>query len=176
MSKVLATLVASLLFVATNAYAANDGFYAGVNYAHTTYKESGFEKLNPSAVMARIGKEINKNVAVEGRLAVGLSEDSITISGTKVDLEIDNFFGVYIKGMIPSGSVTPYGVLGWGTGEVTASAPGVTVGGDDSDISYGVGLDVAVSKDTFVNVEYSRLFKGDGFKVDALSLGIGFKF
>jgi len=174
MYKTLALLALALL--ASTAYAANDGFYAGVNYVQVTYKETGFEKLNPSALMGRVGKEINKNVAVEGRFAVGLSEDSVTILGTKVDLEIDSFVGLYLKGMIPSGSVTPYGVIGWGSGEVTAKAPGVSVGGDDSDISYGIGLDIAVNKGTFVNLEYGRLFKGDGFKVDALSAGIGFRF
>lgn len=100
----------------------------------------------------------------------------MNVSGVSVDLEIDNFYGAYVRGMLPTGTFTPYGLLGWTKGKLTASASGFSISGSDSDLSYGIGADAWLSKTTALNFEFGRLIKGDGYKVDGLSVGIAFKF
>lgn len=157
-------------FVSCSAIAADP--YVGVNWIRATYDESGFETVNPTALAVRVGAEVNPNLAIEGRLGVGLAED--TVSG--IDLEIDNFYGAYVRGLLPLGTVTPYGLLGWTKGKATASAGSVSVSESDSDLSYAVGVDAWLSKTVALNAEIGRLLKGDGYKIDALSFGIVFKF
>lgn len=158
------------LFVSCSAIAAEP--YIGASWVRVAYKESGFDTANPTALAVRVGAEVNPNLAVEGRLGVGLAED--TVSG--IDLEVDNFYGVYVRGLLPTGTVTPYGLIGWTKGEITASAGGLSFSDSDSDLSYGVGLDAWVSKTVALNAELGRLVKGDGYKADALSFGVAVKF
>lgn len=146
--------------------------YAGVSWVRAAYDEPGFETANPTALAIRVGAEINPNLAIEGRFGTGLADD--TISG--VALEIDNFYGAYVRGLLPTGTITPYGLLGWTKGKLTASAGGVSFSDSDSDLSYAIGADAWISKTVALNAELGRILKGDGYKVDALSFGVAFKF
>lgn len=165
-------LVLPVLFLALNVNAADDGLYFGVNLAQINYKEDGFSTASPKALVLRLGKELNPNVAIEGRIATGISDD--TTSGVKI--ELDGAYGVYFKGIIPGATVSPYGLVGYTNGEITASVPGFSISDDEGDFSYGIGLDFAVSKTFGVNVEFAKLFTGDGYKVDGLSVGATFRF
>ncbi len=181
MKKIIVTL---LLFVASSAFAAEPGFYAGVNYAQTDYKESGFPTVSPTALVFKLGKELNPNIAIEGRLGVGLSDDGfgVDILGTPVtvSLDIDNFYGVYLKGRLPTGLITPYGLIGWTKGKLTATAAGggisASYSDSDSSVSYGFGVDFPVGKTTAINLEYAQLLKGDGYKINGISVGMAFRF
>lgn len=180
MKKIIVTL---LLLVASSAFAAEPGFYAGVNYAQTDYKQSGFPTVSPTALVFKLGKELNPNLAIEGRLGIGLSDDSVGIDlgiPVTVGLDIDNFYGVYLKGRLPIGTVTPYGLIGWTKGKLTATVAGggISVSGSDSDsgVSYGLGVDFPVGKTTAINLEYAQLLKGDGYKINGISVGLAFRF
>jgi len=150
--------------------------YAGVSYVHATYDEDGFPEFNPAALAVRFGAELNPNLAVEGRVGFGLGDDSKTIFGADVALEIDNFYGAYVRAMLPTGSVTPYLLLGYTHGKVTASTFAASASESDSDASYGVGVDLFATKTTAINIEYAKLFEGEGYEVDGVSLGVAFKF
>ncbi len=151
--------------------------YIGANYASVTYKEDGFSAVKPSAIAVRAGYQLNPNVAVEGRLGIGMGDDSLTVSGVTVDVEVDNFIGVYGRVMLPTGTAfTPYGLIGYTSGEITGSTGGISVSGDDSDFSFGFGTDIAIDNNLGINAEIAQLFKGDDFKVNALSVGLYLKF
>ena len=110
---------------------------------------------------------------IEARLGTTLVDDSIFGS----DIKIDNFAGVYAKGILPVSDVASiYGLLGYTQGKLTAENALGSGSDSDSDISYGIGADFAISATTSVGVEWARLFKGEGFKVDGLSVGVSFKF
>lgn len=78
--------------------------YAGVNYSLVEYDEAGFDSVEPTALVLRLGNELTPNLAVEGRLGFGVSDDSIDVLGTSVDVEVDQFFGVYVRGIAPLGA------------------------------------------------------------------------
>lgn len=167
----------SVLFLVSAVAQAADGWYAGASFVQVDYKETGFETVSPTAVAFRLGREINPYLAVEGRLGTGLSEDTIRVAGVNVSVEVDNFIGVYARGMIPTGTLfRPYGMVGYTSGELTASGGGVAVSADESDFSYGLGADFNIGKQLVLNAEFARLFKGAGFKVEGFSLGVAFRF
>lgn len=168
------TVLLAGLFVSCAASAVEP--YAGVSYVRATYDEAGIPEFNPDALAVRFGAEFNPNLAVEGRIGFGLGDDSQSVFGVDVDLEIDNFYGAYVRAMLPTGSVTPYLLLGYTHGKLTASALGTSASESDSDASYGVGVDLFATKTTAINVEYAKLFEGDGYEVDGISLGVAFKF
>lgn len=161
------------LTLATVGAAHAEGLYAGALLTRTTVSFDSGADFNPTTIGAKLGMSINKNFAVEARLGTGLSDDSI--SG--FDIKVDNFAGVYAKGILPVSDVASvYGLLGYTQGKLKAEFAGQSDSDSDSDISYGIGAEFAVSANTSVGVEWARLFKGDGYKVDGLSLGVSFKF
>ena len=156
---------------------AEEGLYAGVNLTQVAYKEDGLPTFNPIAVAFKLGKQFNKNFALEGRLGIGVSDDEVTVSGLPVSVEVDNYFGLYGKGIYPaSDAVSVYGLLGFTRGELTAKAGGFSVSDSDSDLSFGLGVDFVVSPIASLNLEWARLLKGDGYKLNGISLGVNFRF
>ncbi len=174
--KVKKLIALLFLLVAGSAIAADQGLYAGVNYTKADYKESGFPTVSPSVLVFKLGKDLNPNFAIEGRFGTGLSDDSATVLGVQVNLDIDNFYGMYFKGMLPTGTITPYGLVGFTKGKITASAPGVSVSDSDSSMSFGIGVDFQLSKTATINLEYAQLLKDDDYKVNGFSIGVAFQF
>jgi hypothetical protein len=75
----------------------------------------GVGDVNPTAIGALLGMSINKNFAIEARLGTSLSDDSIFGANVK----IDNFAGVYAKGILPVSNVASvYGLLGYTQGKL----------------------------------------------------------
>lgn len=175
--KKVAVVLMCMFSMSAMAEEAKSNMYGGVQYAMTTYDETGFEDLNPSALVFVIGNKFNKNFALEGRIGMGLGDDSIVVSGVPISLEIDTFVGVYAKGILPvSSTVDLYGIIGYTDGEVTVSAPGISLSASESDTSLGFGVDFAVSKTTSMNLEYMNYLDSNGTTLDAISVGANFAF
>ena len=155
--------------------------YAGAQYSFITYTENDIPDFNPTALVFRGGYKLNKNFAIEARFGFGLGSDSQTISGINLDLEIDNLYGAYAVGYLPvSEKLDVYGIFGVTKGKLTATASlgslSASVTGDDSDISYGVGVDFNVTPKIAINLEYISYFSKSDFDASALSIGANYNF
>lgn len=170
-------LAAAIVCMTTGAATAAEDIYLGANVVRGTYSEDGLDDVNPTLVSIRLGRQINKNVAFEARVGVSAGDDSVTTSGIPVQVEIDNFFGVYARGILPvTSTVSLYGLLGYTHGKVTASAFGLSASTNDDDVSYGVGADFYLSKNVAINLEWARLFSGTGYDVSGIGAGASYKF
>jgi opacity protein-like surface antigen len=177
MKKALNVLAVALIVPAAPAAHALDGVYGGVSYVEAEYKEDGAPTANPSLAAFRVGSSLNRNLAVEGRLGVSLGEDRINVSGVGVDVKVDNFYGIYAKGIVPVGNTFAlYGLLGLTHAKLTASAGGFSASDSDSDVSYGIGADFELSRTMAVNIEWAKLVDGDGYKLNGISVGMNFRF
>ncbi len=165
-------LVAS---IAGNVYSAEGDSYLGIQYGIVTVSESGFPDFEPTALVGRYGKFTSDNIAVEGRLGFGLSDDTQDIGiGVDADIEIDHILGVYGAYYFGTSSskVRAYGILGFTQGELTISAPGFgSVSEDDSDISFGLGVNFAIGENGVINLEYMDYMEIEGTDITAIALG-----
>lgn len=180
MKKITGFIVISLVTALSGIVHAESttGFYGGVSIAklELDYKESGYEP-SPSVIAFTIGNRITENLAIEARLGTGISDGSDNVMGTDIDLSVDSFVGVYGKAIAPLSDVFElYAMAGYTRGELTLKGMGMKLTDSDSDFSYGVGGSFAVSEKFSINGEYARLFSGDGYDVDSLSLGLQMKF
>ena len=120
------------LSLATVGAAHAEGLYAGALLTRTTVSIDDIGDVNPTTIGAKLGMSINKNFAVEARLGTTLVDDSIFGS----DIKIDNFAGVYAKGILPVSDVASiYGLLGYTQGKLTAENALGSGSDSDSDIS-----------------------------------------
>lgn len=172
MRKILAVLALAIPITAVA-----EGLYGGVGYGITKYKEDDVPTANLNVLSFKLGTFLRPNFAVEARLGTGVGDDTVTYLGVPIKVELDNYYGFYGRAFIPTGTAfRPYGLIGWAKGELTASALGVSASEDDSDFSYGLGADVELTKAVALTLEYARLFKGEGYKVDGFSAGVAFRF
>jgi outer membrane autotransporter protein len=179
MKKLIAvTLLSSAAAMAAVTASANSAgsSYVGVLASHYSYEESGYsEELNPTGLTLRGGHFLTDNFAVEGRLGTGLNDD--TVSGTNVDVELDQVVGVYAVGHLPVSDVFSfYGLLGFSYAEATLSVPGASVSGDDDGFSYGAGVEVNFTPAISGQLEYVSYLDKSDYELNAASLGLSYNF
>lgn len=156
-------LAASIISASCAASAAD--MYAGGGVAVLDADE-----VTLNAVYGRFGAFFNENISAEARLGLGVGDDSIG----DVKIELDNFYGAYVRGGIPAGEVFyPYAILGYTKGKLSSSE------GDsrsDSDLSYGVGADFSVSETLKINAEYMSYMDKDEIEITGFTVGVAFSF
>lgn len=173
----VATGLSGALVIQGAAQAQSEGLYAGVALTQISYKEEGFPAAKPIAITGKFGNQFTPNLALEGRFGIGISDDEIDAGGIPVKLEVDNYYGLYGKAMLPvSPNVSLYGLLGFTRAKVTASAGGFSASGSDDDVSFGIGGEFGISQSASISLEWARLLNVEGVKIEGLSLGASFRF
>ena len=169
------------------------GTYAELGYTQLKFSGEG-ASLKPSALRGIVGYDFHPNFAVEGMLAFGVRDDSISetvVSGTdtataNVKVKLQHAYGVYLK---PKANVTDalevFGRLGYTRAKVKGTADvslnGVNVGSmsdssSDGGVSYGLGANFKFSPAAYVGIDYMHYFKKDGVKAEGFTVGVGFRF
>ena len=150
--------------------------YFGVSLSQASYEESGRGTAKPTFISGSLGKMINQNFALEGRLSIGITDDDVGGGGPR-DVGVDFFLGAYAKGILPiSPRFRLYGIAGVTYGDLSAGSGGLRFSGSDADFSYGFGLDYTIGATTSINVEWARLFEASDHKLEALTVGLNFRF
>jgi outer membrane immunogenic protein len=148
--------------------------YGGLNYSFVNIDADNGGDADTGTLSGKVGGLVTPYFGLEARGGFGVVDD--TING--VDFSLDNFFGGYATLNLANESpATPYAILGFTRVEVEADAgPLGTTTDDDSDISYGLGVNVDITPELAGNLEYIRYYDGDDVTVDALGLGATLRF
>jgi len=181
---IISSVIVAAMLSTSNVLAGQAGsMYGGIQYAIATYSEDGMsEEIEPTALVGRLGKNINDNFSIEGRLGIGLQDDTVNIGGiADVKLEIDSVIGVYGVGHVNlNESSSIYGLLGLSRVEGTISLPDFPSAGSESDdetgLSFGVGADIGIGNNVALNIEYVQYLNKSDFDVSALAFGVKFGF
>jgi hypothetical protein len=177
-------LVLSLGGISGNVFAGlTPGAYGGIQYAITDFSfEDISEDISPTALIGRAGSNINQYISIEGRLGLGLSDDTVTttdgVTTASASAELDTLIGFYGVGRVPLGkSSSLYGLVGLTRVDATTTSLGsASVSDDETDFSYGFGADIGIRYNLWVNVEYVQYLDKTDFDVSAIALGLRFGF
>lgn len=169
---VLAVFVAGL---STAAFAADKNNaehpYLGIDYQMGNYEQSTGESASPQAIRLRAGTEFNSYFGVEAHGAMGVADDTLTVSSVDYNVKLSGLYGVYLRPQLGFAGVgSLYALLGYSYVEVQADAAlgGTTQQGWDSRASFGGGLDFVVYDGIRLSVDYMDYV--DGYS--AVSAGI----
>jgi opacity protein-like surface antigen len=184
-------LACALVALSGNAVAADKTGrgYVGAGYTMLTVSPEGGPDLDLSALGVRGGYYFNKYFSVEGRLAFGVGDDSVSEvidigfgpETATLTFDLDYSLGVYAVGHIPlTEQFQLYGLVGFTKHEITVDASIPSLGSDsesfdDNDLSFGVGAEFDMTKNLSLGVEYVSYFTDgdiDGLKYDTDGLGI----
>lgn len=165
-------LIAGALVISAKASFAQD-YYVGGSFAAIEYSEDGInDDADLTALYGRVGTKFNDYLSAEIRAGFGVGDDDVNVLGFDVDVELENLYGVYLRGGLPTGSIAyPYVIAGYTRGEVEASVSGFSNSESESDVSYGIGIDIAVSDRVNLNVEYINYLDKSETEVSGLSVG-----
>lgn len=156
---------------------AQEGAYAGMNIVSIGYSKDNFPSADPTAVVFKLGRTLHPNLAVEARAGFGVGKDTVTYLGTPVDVELDHYFGVYGKAILPiAEGLAVYGLLGLIGAKVTAKGFGYSSSNSDTSASFGIGADLPLGRHWALSLEWAELFKESDAKVEAASLGLTYRY
>ena len=184
---IIIMLLSTLLFFMRAGIADSvDENYFGIQYGIAQYNEDGIsQEFNPTMLIGRFGHYFHPNFSLEGRLGLGLQDDTqrlpeFGVSGLDATLELDYILGVYGKGHLNlTDSFSIYGVLGASEVKGTASLPSFPeLNGNEtnSGVSYGVGADLGIGKNMALNLEYMMYLDKSEFDIGVIGLGMVFSF
>jgi len=151
--------------------------YGGFQYSMVNYKESGFDKANPSMLVGNLGKNFNKYLSVEGRLGFGISSDTVGYSFYKLRMEIETLFGLYGLARVDvSQASSIYALIGASQIKAKVSGFGASSSSSESGLSYGVGGDIGITNNITLNIEYTNYLDKSDFTLSAFGLGVKYYF
>nr|WP_297531605.1 porin family protein [uncultured Roseateles sp.] len=178
MSKI-SLIVAAALLAAGAAQAqstpqAQNGVYGELGYTFVKVKDDFFNvSFKPGAIRGIVGWDLHPNVALEGMLAGGVSDD--TTQGVKA--KISRSYGLYV---VPKYSLTPefevFGRLGYADSKVKLSSSLGSSSGSDSSFSWGLGAKYNFNKQVYGAVDYMSYFDKDSTTVTGVTLSVGYRF
>ncbi|ACV26180.1 porin family protein [Kangiella koreensis] len=164
----IAGAVIASLTMAT-AVSAKEGNYVGFGLSQQGL-DTGFFDADMMTLDGKVGTYFNENFSGELRLGLGVQDD--TVFGTDVD--IDNYYGAYVRFGAPvTDGFYPYAIAGYTNTKVGYSGGGSE---SESDFSYGLGADMAITNDVDFTVEYMRYLDKDAGELDGIGVGFKFKF
>ncbi|MAR92091.1 MAG: outer membrane beta-barrel protein [Pseudomonadota bacterium] len=163
-----AATAVGLIFAAPVAMAEGD-HYIGAQYNLYTLGTSALDDLEPEGLALVLGGNVSENFQLEARLGRSLSDDNVTGAAMKVDDHI----GFYVKGgMTFADIVFPYIALGYTKVDLEFYDQRSQT---ESDLSYGVGADVAVGPVT-LGLEWMKLQDKSDYDLEGLSLTGAWRF
>lgn len=149
------------------------GLYAGVNYTFMNADFDGAGDADVGTLSGKVGVMATEYFGVEARAGFGVDDDRIGGSLVGLDAELDNFFGGYATfNMVNESPVTPYAVLGFTRVETELGNSQY----DDSDFSYGAGVNFAFAQNLSANLEYMRYYDDSDVTLDGIGLGMQVNF
>ena len=148
--------------------------YFGVSLNAIEYTEDGTDgTLDFLSVNGTLGQRFNDNIKGEMRFGVGIDGDEIE----EIDIDLNNYFGVYIKaGPALGEQFFPYVILGYTQAKLEASAFGTEISETESGGSFGFGVDFSINAYTAINLEYLNYLDGDDWALDGFSFGVSQSF
>lgn len=136
-------------------------------------------KARPSVATGIVGYKFHPNLSVEGMLGLGVSGDKVDLNGmaTIVDAKISNAFGVFVRPSVKlNDSVELFARLGYVQSKIKLSVPGFSISDSDGSAAYGLGGNFYLSKQSYLQLNWTNYYKKDGLKINGVGLGFGFRF
>lgn len=168
--------------LATAAAAAQAQVYVEGSVAALTAKESsnGIQtQSKPSNFSGLVGYKVHPNVDVEGYLGLGAGKANTTENGKDngEEFKVKSSFGVFVKPKVMvSNELELFARVGYLENKFNTISQNATYKTTNGSFAYGVGANYYFDKRTYVTGSYMNYNNKDGFKVNGLSVGVGYKF
>ena len=159
MKVVLAAAAAASALIAAPAFAQTGPVFTDPSfYVNLGVERIDGEEADVNGAVGRFGARLNRFVAVEGELAIGVGHDEVEVFGEEVEVKLDHSFAGYVVGFVPVSPQTDiFGRIGVGMVQLSAEALGEEVSDDVQTWNLGVGAQFFWDDRNGVRGEFTRL-------------------
>lgn len=152
-----------------------NGLYFGASVGELIYNEDGLDTMRPAIVQARLGQDINRYLAIEGRIGGGITRDEVNGTSTSVQA----MYAGYVKGILPlTSTLSGYGLAGIAGVQLHHNYPDFNT--TDTGLSYGIGAELKVANQTSLTLEWLRVTDGNNsgyyYTADQVAFGVNWHF
>jgi len=159
-----------------------DNWYAdgGYNLSSADY-ETGAESVDfdIGAIVGHVGYDFTTYFGVEGEVAIGVQDETFTISATDITLGLNYLVGAYGKVQLPvTDRISLFARAGVVNVELEAKFQGFGSGSQsssDTGAGFGGGAMIDVTDTLFVRGDYTR-FDIERYEAHAFTVAVGVKF
>ena len=178
MKSLIALAATTALTLAVPAIASAQSLSPTTVYGSLGYANANIDDVNLGAIQGRVGARFGQYLGVEGELAAGVKEDSVSVAGTSVDVKLQHQAAIYGVGYLPvSPQADLFARVGYGTSKIKASAAGTSAADDGESWNYGVGGQYFFDDKNGVRVDYTRHdFKDSSDNADVWAVAYTRKF
>jgi attachment invasion locus protein len=158
------------------------GAYGEIGYTFlnlTATSGGDTAKASPGLLTGTLGYKVHPNFAVEAFVGFGANKDGIKLNGasTVFDAEANSSYGIFFRPSFAlSDKAEVFGRIGYVKSKASISAGAVSVSDRDTDGAYGLGLNYAVTNTSYLQLNWTTLYKKDGLKADGFGLVYGIRF
>jgi len=156
----------------------DSGYYAEIGYTPLEIKLDGDSStVKPSLVRLIVGKDVHENLAIEAMVATTVAKDTQNIQGTEIKTSA-TAYGLYLKPKVALTKDTElFARLGFANTKMKLEVnTGESATGNDSSVSYGIGITTKFSKDVYGGLDYVTYYSKDGTNISGLTASIGVRF
>lgn len=185
MKKFIALAVVAFASSTSAVAQSSSNIYGEAAYAVVTAKDTSATNnvgtFKPTLARFALGTVVRENLAVEGFLMQGLSNDSKKIMGANVDVKTNTGYGIAVRPFVKlSDEIELFGRVGSVRNEiaVTVSANGSSMSttSKSTNTLYGAGVAFKINKDSSAFVDYTKLSNKDDTDASILAVGLRFNF
>jgi len=156
--------------------------YFGISNANLFYNNIEASAVNTEQILLQLGTHLSLSTAIEGRIGVIHSEETVTYGADKAKQKINSFLGLYLRhAFYQVKAVEFYGLLG-----LTQTESQVALVQNNllyeqknasTNLSYGVGMRFQLGSSPITgNLEYNRLVSQQNYDISSFNIGINFYF
>ncbi|MGV0959247.1 MAG: outer membrane beta-barrel protein [Limnohabitans sp.] len=138
-------------------------------------------EAKPLTFSALVGYNVHPNWGLEAYLAMGAGHARVTENGTNYGEEVSakSAFGVFVKPKIVVGNdLELFARLGYLDQRFSTNFKNkhIMTANMSGAVAYGVGVNYHLDHRFYVTGSFMNFYKQEGFKVNGLSMGMGYKF
>ncbi|PCJ18486.1 MAG: hypothetical protein COB04_07195 [Gammaproteobacteria bacterium] len=173
----IAPMIVPMIFSAAPAFAEKP--YVGVDYFIASYDQINAD-LNSQGVRIKTGSEITPYFAIEVFIASTVENTLNRTNGQEIDASLESIVGASVRLQYPvvQDRVGLYTTLGVSRAVIVAKSELLLdeeISAAESGTSLGFGVDVAVSKQWLVNLDYTSYVNRGAVELNAASIGIKYR-
>ncbi len=175
MKRSITLACAAITIVAAPAFAQDSGWYGDVGYQFHAIDDDGTD-ADIGTITGHVGYNFTPNLAAEGELGFGVTDEEVNVLGTNVDLGVNYLVGAYGRVQAPlSENLTVFARAGFVQIEVEADAPGASASDSETGAGYGVGGEFHFDGQNGIRADYTR-YDIEDLEVDSFLIGYSRKF
>ena len=174
-TRVILTLLSIVTWLPQVAHA-QDKAYFGVAMLNSAYKEVG-NNHRSTGLVGRLGYDFSKHIAVETHFGGSIGQES-NVSTQYGEAQITDFYSAFLCLNSHFGNKRIYALGGitYGTRELRGPNSSASIRNNDSNKSYGLGVEAYENDAISFQLEWVRYFDNRYYRVDAWNLGLVTRF